>query len=210
MRKLQPYRGARPLVVGSLAWLVLVAGCATANVRVPPPRSAKIVNSPQQRILVAGFVADPHDRVDVNGETVRLVRAELRKQGATRVIDADPLLLSTELEFRNTAFWRMVGEEYRAALIVTGSVNFRRASPQITPRGGRAGAYLVRPGFSLETDVILIDGSTGHVLSAERLPRKVHYGSGRRAAPAFMYSTIMNSVVRDLVKAVIEPGSISR
>lgn len=192
--------GLRVLVLS-----LLVVSCATAHARVPPPRSRSVVVSPVQRILVAGFVADGQNLVDVNGETVRLLRSELRGQGALGVIQADPVTLSTEAAFADIAYWRAVGEEYGAPLIVTGAVKLKPAPPKVSQRGGRAGVYIVEPGLFLETDIVLIDGATGQVQSSEHLPRKVRYGLGRRASPSLMYFAMMDSLMPDLVRAVLAP-----
>ena len=185
--------------------VIVVIGCATATARVPPRQLTNVVVSPVQRILVAGFVADADSPVDVNGETVRLLRSELRREGALGVIEADPVILGTEAVFQDVAYWRTVGEEYGAPLIVTGSVKLRRAPPHVSPRGGRGGVYDVQLGLFLETEIILIDGATGQVSSSERLPRKVRYGSGRRATPSLMYSSMIDSLIPDLVRAVLAP-----
>jgi len=189
----------------ALALFIVVVGSATATARVPPRQVTNVVVSSLQRILVAGFVADAQGPVDVNGETVRLLRSELRRQGALGVIQADPVELSSEAALHDVAYWRTVGEEHGAPLIVTGSVKLRRAPPKVSQRGGAAGMYDVQPGFFLETDIVLIDGATGDVLSSERLPRKAQYGSGRRASPSLMYFVMMDGLMPDLVRAVLAP-----
>ena len=187
--------------------IIVVVGCAPATARVPPRQLTHVVVSPVQRILVAGFVADAESPVDVNAETVRLLRSELRREGALGVIEADPVTLSTEDAFQDVAYWRTIGEEHGAPLIVTGSVKLKRAPPHVSQRGGRGGVYNVQLGLFLETDIVLINGATGEVLSSERLPRKVQYGLGRRASPLLMYSVMMDSLMPQLVRAVLTPRS---
>ena len=192
--------GIRMLVLS----LVMV-GCATATARVPPRRVTSLVINPTQRILVAGFVTDAESPVDVNTETVRLLRDELRRQGILGVLQADPVTLTSEAALSDIEYWRLIGEEHGAPLIVSGVVTLRRAPPQVSQRGGRAGVYDIRPGFILEADIVLIDGATGHVLSSERMPRKAQHGSGRRASPLLMYLAMMDGLMPDLIRAVLAP-----
>ena len=201
------YQVSRTDCLCALVVFIVVIGCATAKARVPPRQLTNVVVSPVQRILVAGFVADAESPVDVNSETVRLLRSELRQQGALGVIQADPVTLKNDAAIHDVGYWRTVGEEYGQPLIVTGSVKLRRAPPRVTQRGGRGGAYMVEPGLFLETDIVLIDGATGEVLSSERLPRKVQYESGRRASPSLMYSVMMDDLMSELVRAVLTPRS---
>lgn len=180
----------------------VVVGCATATGRVPPRRVTSLI-SPTQRIFVAGFVTDADSPLDVNTETARLLREELRKQGILGVIRADPVTLTSEAAFDDVAYWRLIGEEHGAPLIVSGTVKLRRAPPNVSQRSGRGGVYDIQPGFFLETEIVLIDGATGQVLASERMPRKVQYGAGRRASPSPMYYSMMYSVMPDVVRAVL-------
>ena len=170
-------------------------------------QATNILISPGQRILVAGFVAESEGTVDVNAETVRLLRAELRRQGALGVIQSEPLALTGDGVFRDTAYWHLVGEEYGHPLIVTGTVRLRRAPPQVSQRGGRAGVYSVRPGLLLEVEVLLIDGTSGRVLSSKRLPRQSQYGSIGRESPVSMYQVMIDSLMPELLRAVLAPPS---
>ena len=194
-----------------VAVVMLVAGgCASSSVRTPPPRSPSLVISPLQRILVAGFVADDNGlNVDLNTETARILRTELRRQGALGVIQTDPVTLRTDTAFGDTAYWQAIGEEYGSPLIVTGVVKLTRAAPNVRQRGGGAAVYAIEPGFLLETTIVLVDGATGRVLSSEQLPRKSRYGAGRSATPALMYSAMMQSLTPDLLRAVLRDRPVS-
>lgn len=186
--------------------LVLVGvGCATATNRVPPRQTTSLVISPTQRILVAGFVteAEASTSLDFNAETVRLVRDELRRQGALGVIRADPVAVASEAALADREYWRILGEEHGAPLIVTGAVRLRRAPPNVSQRGGRGGVYQVQPGFLLEMQIVLIDGATGDVVASERMPRKAEYGSGRAGSPSVLFYSMMYGVMPNVVRAVL-------
>jgi len=150
---------------------------------------------------VAGFVSDDSRGVDVNTTTVRLLRTELRQRGF-QIIEGDPLELKTEEVFQDTAYWRRYGEDYRASVIVTGSVRLRDAPPRVSPRGGRGGVYLVEPGLLLESQIVLINGATGAAVASYRLPRQTRYGLGRRGAALFMYLGMMDTLMPEMVRVV--------
>jgi len=177
---------------------VLVLGCAK---NLPRPSSAPIVLQPFQRVWVAGFVTGDSKGVDVNTTSVRLLRTELRQRGF-EVIEGTPLELQNERVFDDTAYWRRYAEDYRASVIVTGSVRLKDAPPRVTQRTGRGGVYVVEPGLFLESEIVLIDGATGAAVASYRLSRQVRYGAGRRGAPLVMYLGMMDTLMPELVRVV--------
>jgi hypothetical protein len=85
-------RATRILV--SAALVVVASGCTTYyDVPIEMPMKAKLDISPFSRVYVAGFVAGGSQDVDVNLESVRLIRSQLRVKGLLKVIDADVLPL---------------------------------------------------------------------------------------------------------------------
>jgi hypothetical protein len=88
----------RRKTVGSLV-LVLVgalAGCTSYyEIPIETPIQPKLDTSQFQRVFVAGFVAGGNDDIDGNLETVRLLRSQLRQKGALRVVESEPLALTT-------------------------------------------------------------------------------------------------------------------
>jgi hypothetical protein len=88
----------RRKTVGSLL-LVLVgalAGCTSYyEIPIETPIQPKLDTSQFQRVFVAGFVAGGNDDIDGNLETVRLLRSQLRQKGTLRVVDSEPLALTS-------------------------------------------------------------------------------------------------------------------
>ncbi len=70
-------------------------GCGPAMFEIPieTPIQPKLDVSAFQRVLIAGFVTGGNQDVDINQETVRLLRSQLRTKSSLRVIDADVLAL---------------------------------------------------------------------------------------------------------------------
>jgi hypothetical protein len=66
------------------------AGCISFyEIPIETPIEAKLDTTPFQRVLVLGFVSGGTKDVDVNAETVRLLRSQLRTKSSLKVIDAD-------------------------------------------------------------------------------------------------------------------------
>ena len=189
---------SRAVAMTTLLVAVLVQGCAR---NLPRPSSAPIVPRPFQRVWVAGFVTGDSKGVDVNTTSVRLLRTELRERGF-EVIEGTPLELRNEAVFDDTAYWRRNAEDYRASVIVTGSVRLKDAPPRITQRDGRGGVYFVEPGLFLESRIVLINGASGAAVASYRLSRQVRYGVGRRGAPLVMYLGMMDTLMPELVRVV--------
>lgn len=132
--------------------LPLTAACATVvEIPVNTPIQSKIDVTRFRRLLVAGFVVDAQDDIDLEAETVRLLQNHLRANAKLRVLEPDRPPLEDALErlaqqlggegaaaradreqrqadsdrlLQDAAFWRRVGEEYQQPLIVSGRVGF--------------------------------------------------------------------------------------
>ena len=153
------------------------------------------------RIFVAGFLVEDDGSFDANAEAARLLRAALRRQGVLDVIEAEPVRLQHAALLADDAYWRVLGEEYGAQRIATGTLKLKRAPPRVSSRSGWGGMYVVDPGYFLE--VVLISGTTGQLLAIEPLARKVRYGSGRYASPAMLYRALLDEAMPELARAVI-------
>jgi len=91
-------QNSRGLKLGVMAVVcALVAACGVTSYEVPieTPIQPKLDVTAFQRVLIAGFVAGGTEDVDVNQETVRLLRSQLRSKSSLRVIDADAMPLVT-------------------------------------------------------------------------------------------------------------------
>ena len=74
----------------ALATLVFAASCTSYyEVPIEVPISAKLDVSKFNRILVASFTTQSNESMDLDAETVRLLRNQLRMRSALQVIDAD-------------------------------------------------------------------------------------------------------------------------
>lgn len=92
------------LAGGSLLVALASAGCLSFyEVTVETPIRAKLDISPFQNVLVAGFLAGGTKNIDPNSETARLLRSQLRSKSVLKVIDADVIELTDEMDRRRPA-----------------------------------------------------------------------------------------------------------
>lgn len=96
--------GRTSAAVSSLALAAATTACLSLyDVQIETPIQSKIDVSAYQRVLVAGFVAGGSTVVDTNAETVRLLKSQLRTKSDLKVVDTDPLPLTTEIDKRRVA-----------------------------------------------------------------------------------------------------------
>jgi hypothetical protein len=74
----------------AVALVLLSAGCTSYyEVPIEVPISAKLDVEKYNRILVASFTTQSNENIDLDAETVRLLRNQLRTRSALQVLDAD-------------------------------------------------------------------------------------------------------------------------
>jgi len=87
----------KPSILASVVCVPLVSGCGSHLVKLPNsiPAAVQMQLGRVPRVRVAGFVSGPSvDRMDLNLETVRLLRQELRAVGSLSVVEAEPFQLN--------------------------------------------------------------------------------------------------------------------
>jgi hypothetical protein len=100
---------------------VFTAACGARVIHglesVPAEYQLKLAKLP--RVWVAGFATGKKPEFDLNLETVRLIRTQLRTWSSAQVIQAEPLTIETEQRLSDITYWRRLGEEYGRPLIIT-------------------------------------------------------------------------------------------
>ncbi|MEO8541557.1 MAG: hypothetical protein ABI577_17580 [bacterium] len=229
--------------------MAVSAACVSFyEIGIETPIQAKLDTSPFQRVLVLGFVAGGTKDVDVNSETVRLLRSQLRTKSNLKVIDSDVVSLvdvvdklksnvgtaataspastsnatggskddaksEKDLEsydsiFADVAYWKKLGEEYQAPLIVTGSIYFADINksgiverPQeVYDQLGRRTVVSVRQwmdrkGFAIAPKFIFIDGRTGTQLYTDSYREETLYQSTQNTPALSSYFELMDRLV---------------
>lgn len=86
----RPGAARQVLALFALGALGLVSGCSTYyEVPIEVPISAKLDLSRFQRVLVASFATQSSEPMDLDSETVRLLRNQLRTRSRLQVIEGD-------------------------------------------------------------------------------------------------------------------------
>jgi hypothetical protein len=185
-----------------VAMLMSDCGPRVHRTRASLPAAVQIGISRVDDVWVAGFVAQPgRDKVDLNIETVRLLRQDLRRVSGARIVEAEPLTLANQAVFDDAAYWRRQAEDRRAGLVVTGIVRLLLAPAQMVQRGRRT-TYLGQSGRTLDATVVVIDGRSGAVVSRQTLPRQMRYASSDIASGLSLYFEMMDQSRPDWLHAI--------
>jgi hypothetical protein len=188
---------------------LLLTACGGRVVRVPQAVPAYVQRglASVSHVWVAGFVTSGRQDIDLNAESVRLVRKDLRAWSGARIVEAEPLQLRDEGAFQDVDYWRRLGEEHGEPLIVTGSVKLMLAPAQIVQRGKRT--YYLPTGRTLEATVVLIDGRTGEVRAERKLPSRMKYSEGVVTSGLALFYQMMDQARSDWLAAISDTPTTS-
>jgi hypothetical protein len=195
--------------------VALGVGCQPYyDVEVRTPIRATLDVSGFDRVLVAGFAAAGDDSVNLNEETVRLLRSQLRGRSRLQIAQADPVSIDAS-HLQDGAYWKRIGEEHPRALIITGSVSLARdldmqevkssPLPRRTASGFERGnglASVDRQRFTLRAVLVFIDGSTGTTVMVRPFNLQSHYDAGQDVPPLSAYFDLMDRLVPPFLRIV--------
>ena len=160
----------------------------------------------------------------IDSDVVALVdEVDKRKQAAgetpavnqSAAADADEPKIKTEKDlqeyetiFADVDYWKKIGEEYQAPLIITGSILFTdvqrsglvaSSSEQIDQYGRRSVTsgqrYEDRKGYALVPKFIFIDGRTGVQLYSESFREETLYSSTNNTPPLSSYFELIDRLL---------------
>jgi len=168
-------------------------------------------------LLVASFLTEENDLLDTNRELTRYLRSEFRKHGQLDVVDVTPAPAIPEQTVEdllaNSEFWKHLGREHRADLIVSGVVSYSRRETSgfrdvdvVSPLTGqkvRETRFVEQEEFTYAMEVFFIDGATGELKFRDRLERSSSYpGTSNDSLTAFY--GLVESITKDVL-AVVSP-----
>jgi len=158
--------------------------------------------------------------IDADVLALRDVAAKNQPAGATdaagaapgaelpKIIKDDRDLQAFDSVFTTASYWKKIGEEFGAPLIVTGTVMFTpqaasgyvQREQEVYDTFGRrqvvpTRTYMERKGFILKPKFIFIDGRTGTVLYTETFREEVLYSAEQSNPALSTYFELMDRLV---------------
>jgi len=186
-----------------------------ATVKLPVP--ARIDLGTRRSLLVASFRTDESHLLDINRELVRFIRSEFSKRTQLDVLGVSPppAIPEQSLEdmIRNHEFWKHLGREYDADVIVSGIMHYSRRDSSsfedvdivsaTTGQKVRQTQFVEQELFSYAMDVILMDGRNGELLHRDRIQRSSVF-RGTQNDPITAFYDLSDSIAPDLL-AIVKP-----
>jgi hypothetical protein len=185
------------------------------KVTVELPVPARLDLAGKRTLLVASFLTDESHLLDINRELVRFIRSEYRKHSDLEVLPVTPAPAVPEQTLSdliaNREFWKFLGREYGADVIVSGVMEYDRRDSSgfrdvdvISPSTGqkvRQSQFVEQERFLYELDIIFMDGATGELLFRDRLQRSALF-RGTQNDPITAFFDLSETIAPDVLAIV--------
>ena len=143
------------------------------EVSVPP----KLKLPPREKLLVAMFRANDHERLDIGAEIAEWIRRDLERKTELDVLDVPPPPIPEQRPENlavNDIFWNQLGEDFGADIIVAGVAHFviddrsgfvtQDLQSPLTGQTIRRQVFQERRAFNLRVEVFFLKGDNGALL----------------------------------------------
>jgi hypothetical protein len=188
---------------------------AVVEVEVPLPVPARLDLGKAESLLVASFLVNDTDLIDANREIVRYLRGEFRKRTGLEVLEVTPAPAIPEQTVEdlvaNAAFWRHLGQEFRADILVSGVMGYGRRDVSgfkdvdvVDDRTGqkvRTTRFVEQEQFDFELEVFFFDGKSGALLHRDRFTRSSVY-RGLSNDPITAFYDLSGTIAGDVLAVV--------
>lgn len=166
-------------------------------------------------VLVASFLVNDSDLVDVNREIVHFLRNEFRKHTSFTIqnITPPPAVPEQTLEdmAKNAEFFKWLGHEHGSDVIVTGAVRFSKRDAsgfenvdfvsETTGQKVRQTVFVEQEEFTFELNALYFRGADGSLLFRDRLQRQAVF-RGKANDPISAFYELGNSTASDVLSVV--------
>lgn len=187
----------------------------SAKVEVPLPVPARLDVSGMGNILVASFLLQETDLLDINREIVRFLRSEFRRNTDLAPLDVSPAPPIPEQTLEalaaNRKFWQHLGNRHGADLIVSGRVFYDRRESSgyeevdtVSPVTGhkvRQTRFVEMEDFDFSVELLFLSGSSGELLFQDTVKRKMRF-QGLNNDPITAFHQLSESIVGDVLSIV--------
>jgi len=186
------------------------------KVTVGLPLPPRLDPGESRTLLVASFLTPESALLDINRELTRFLRGKLKN---TRLevlsVVPPPAVPEQRLEdlVANGEFWKHLGREHGADLILSGAVGYARRDvsgfqevdriSEATGQKLRGTEFVEQEQFSYELDLIVLDGASGALRFRDRLQRAATY-RGAQNDPLTAFFQLNEALAPDLL-AIVEP-----
>ena len=183
------------------------------TVSLPLPPRMKVDGA--KTFLVASFLVNDSNLVNVNREIVRFVRAEIRKHTAFEVLDINPPPAVPEQTLedmsKNAEFFRHLGREYGADVVMSGAMNYSKRDAsgfedidlvsETTGQKVKMTRFVEQEEFTFELDALYFEGSSGALLFKDRMKRQAIF-RGTANDPISAFYELGNGIAGDVLSVV--------
>jgi hypothetical protein len=186
--------------------LLLIATCPAAadweRLPIEVTFPAVVESEAGDRLLVALARGNEHPRIDVGREVTRWIRRELARATALNVLDVPPPPIPEQRPAKlavNDVFWKRLGEDFEADLIVAGVCDFITEDrsgfvtrDRIDPMTGqmiRDTGFAERTGYRVRLEIFVLKGDNGALLHSDVWEReRIVEGPMREDLNAFLFA----------------------
>jgi len=166
-------------------------------------------------LLVASFLVNDSDLIDVNRELVRFLRAEFRKNTSFTIqnIMPPPAVPEQTLDdmAKNVEFFKWLAHEHGSDVIVTGAMRYTKRDAsgfeevdivsETTGQKIRQTRFVEQEEFTFELDVLYFRGADGTLLFRDRMRRQAVF-RGTANDPISAFYELGNSIAGDVLSVV--------
>ena len=192
-------------------------GRDAVEVPVTLPLPARLRLDGAKTLLVASFLSNDSELLDVNRELVRFLRGEFRKYTAFQVLDVSPPPAVPEQTLddmaKNAEFFRWLGREHGADVVITGAMRYSKRDAsgfqdfdyvsELTGQKIRQTQFVEQEEFTFELDVLYFRGADGSLLFRDRMRRQAVF-QGAANDPISAFYELGNTIAADVL-SVISP-----
>ncbi|HEX4824669.1 MAG TPA: tetratricopeptide repeat protein [Candidatus Polarisedimenticolaceae bacterium] len=190
------------------------------EVTVSLPMPARVKVDGAKTLLVAGFIVNDSDLVDVNREIVHFLRNELRKHTSFAILDVTPPPAVPEQTLddmaKNAEFFKWLGREHGADIVVSGAVHYTKRDAsgfedvdivsESTGQKVRQTRFVEQEEFTFELEALYFRGADGSLLFRDKTQRQAVY-RGSANDPISAFYELGNAASPDVL-AVLAPRNL--
>jgi len=195
-------------------------GRDVVEVTVSLPMPPRIKTDGIKTVLVASFLVNDSEFVDVNREIVHFLRGEMRKRTGFEILDVTPPPAVPEQTLddmaKNAEFFRWLAREHGADVVVSGAMHYSRRDASgfedvdivsdSTGQKIKQTRFVEQEEFTFELEPLYFRGADGSLLFRDRMQRQAIY-RGAANDPISAFYELGNAAAGDVL-AVIAPRNL--